>query len=205
MKSRQQGLTLIEVMVAILLMAIVSLIAWRGLDSVTRTDSHLQTDAERTREVLHTLHQLERDVALRANIELQEPGLNNNDPEHLAKPRVISVRSTDKNSFRLDVIRSAAPSETGLQRVRWWLEGDTLYRASAAARNRFPLPTPSAREGVAVLGKISSLQVRIWEPGEGWRQLSGNRKHGPRGLEIRLTRETPLGEERFRQVLGPLN
>lgn len=205
MKRRQGGLTLIEVMVAILLMAIVSLIAWRGLDSVTRTDSHLQRDAEQNREVLHTLHQLERDVALRANIELQAPDLNNNDPQHAAKSKVISVRSTDNNGFRLDVIRSAATSESGLQRVRWWLEGDTLYRASAAARDRFPLPAPTSRDGVAVLGNITSLQVRIWEPGAGWRQLSGNRKNGPRGLEIRLTREAPQGEERFRQVLGPLN
>ena len=42
----QQGFTLIEVMVAILLMAVVSLIAWRGLDSVTRADSHLQASSE---------------------------------------------------------------------------------------------------------------------------------------------------------------
>ncbi|MCW1248228.1 prepilin-type N-terminal cleavage/methylation domain-containing protein, partial [Pseudomonas sp. SAICEU22] len=36
---RQNGFTLIEVMVAILLMTIVSLIAWRGLDGVTRADA----------------------------------------------------------------------------------------------------------------------------------------------------------------------
>jgi prepilin-type N-terminal cleavage/methylation domain-containing protein len=35
MNNRQEGFTLIEVMVAIMLMAIVSLIAWRGLDSVS--------------------------------------------------------------------------------------------------------------------------------------------------------------------------
>lgn len=38
MKVRQSGFTLLEVMVAILLMIIVSLIAWRGLESMTRTD-----------------------------------------------------------------------------------------------------------------------------------------------------------------------
>lgn len=205
MKRRQGGLTLIEVMVAILLMAVVSLIAWRGLDSVTRTDSHLRTDAQQSREVLHALLQLERDVALRANVELQEPDLTNSDPEHAAKSKAISVRGTDSNSFRLDLIRRAATSENGLQRVRWWLQGDTLYRASAAARDRFPLPAPTPREGVAVLRGITGLQVRIWAPGEGWRQLSGNRKNGPRGLEIQLSRATPQGEERFRQVLGPLD
>ena len=50
----------------------------------------------------------------------------------------------------------------------------------------------------------SDLQVRIWEPGQGWRQLAGNRKADPIGLEINLTRQTPQGEERYRQVVGPL-
>ncbi len=49
--NRQQGFTLIEVMVAILLMAVVSLIAWKGLDSVTRADS-----------LLRALNQMQRDV-----------------------------------------------------------------------------------------------------------------------------------------------
>jgi len=48
--NRQQGFTLIEVMVAILLMAVVSLIAWKGLDSVTRADSHLQASPTAHRE-----------------------------------------------------------------------------------------------------------------------------------------------------------
>ncbi|WP_223523629.1 type II secretion system protein J, partial [Pseudomonas sp. BF-RE-24] len=73
MSARQTGFTLLEVMVAILLMAVVSLIAWRGLDSVTRADSHLQASTEQTEALLRVLNQLERDVALRASIELSEP------------------------------------------------------------------------------------------------------------------------------------
>ena len=57
---------------------------------------------------------------------------------------------------------------------------------------------------VAVLSGISDLQVRIWEPGQGWRQLTGNRKADPVGLETNLTCQTPQGEERYRQVIGPL-
>ncbi|MFI8227080.1 type II secretion system protein J [Pseudomonas sp. NPDC085632] len=203
MNSRQEGFTLIEVMVAILLMAIVSLIAWRGLDSVTRADTHLQASTEHTEALLRTLHQLERDIALRASIELREPLLNDNDDERSGQPAAISVRSADDQSFRLDVIRSAATSQNGLQRVRWWLKDQTLYRAAATPRDRYPLPAP--KQAVAVLDSISDLQVRVWEPQMGWRQLSGNRKENPQGLEIRLTRQTPQGEEHYRQVLGPLD
>jgi general secretion pathway protein J len=203
MNNRQEGFTLIEVMVAIMLMAIVSLIAWRGLDSVTRADTHLQASTEHTEALLRTLHQLERDIALRASIELREPLLNDNDDERSGQPAAISVRSVDDQSFRLDVIRSAATSQNGLQRVRWWLKDQTLYRAAATPRDRYPLPAP--KQAVAVLDSISDLQVRVWEPEMGWRQLSGNRKENPQGLEIRLTRQTPQGEEHYRQVLGPLD
>lgn len=203
MNNRQEGFTLIEVMVAILLMAIVSLIAWRGLDSVSRADTHLQASTEHTEALLHTLHQLERDIALRASIELREPLLNDNDDERSGQPAAISVRSADDQSFRLDVIRSAAASQNGLQRVRWWLKDQTLYRAAATPRDRYPLPAP--KQAVALLDSISDLQVRVWEPQMGWRQLSGNRKENPQGLEIRLTRQTPQGEEHYRQVLGPLD
>ncbi|WP_311886410.1 MULTISPECIES: type II secretion system protein GspJ [unclassified Pseudomonas] len=203
MNNRQEGFTLIEVMVAIMLMAIVSLIAWRGLDSVTRADTHLQASTEHTEALLRTLHQLERDIALRASIELREPLLNDNDDERSEQPAAISVRSADDQRFRLDVIRSAVTSQNGLQRVRWWLKDQTLYRAAATPRDRYPLPAP--KQAVAVLDSISDLQVRVWEPEMGWRQLSGNRKENPQGLEIRLTRQTLQGEEHYRQVLGPLD
>lgn len=201
MKTDQHGFTLIEVMVAIMLMAIVSLIAWRGLDSVSRADSHLQASTEQTEALLRTLNQLDRDLALRASIELRTPSLNDDEqPDGLS---AINVRSADRRDFQLNIIRSAALPENGLQRVRWWLEGDTLYRAISAASDRYPLPAP--KKALAVLSGISDLQVRIWEPGQGWRQLAGNRKADPLGLEINLTRQTPQGEERYRQVSGPLH
>lgn len=202
MKPGQSGFTLIEVLVAVMLMAIVSLIAWRGLDSVTRADTHLKASTEQTEELLRSLNQLERDVALRAAVQLREPIRADSEEAEPDSPAPLSVRSSDSKGFRLEVIRSAAPPGDGLQRVRWWLKGDTLYRAVAEARDRYPLPAP--RDGVAVLRRVSDLQVRVWERGKGWRQLSGNRRDNPEGLEIRLTRQTPQGEEHYRQVLGPL-
>lgn len=199
MNRAQQGFTLIEVMVAILLMAVVSLIAWRGLDSVTRADQHLQASTEQTEALLRALNQLERDISLRASVELSVPTDETKTPDGLA---ALTVRSSDTKGFRLEVIRGAAIPGTGLQRVRWWLKGDDLYRAAAPARARFPLP--AAKDGVLVLSGVSDLQVRVWEADKGWRQLSGNRRDDPLGLEIRLVRQTPQGVERYRQVVGPL-
>ncbi len=103
----------------------------------------------------------------------------------------MTVRSSDSKGFRLEVIRSAPVAGDGLQRVRWWLKGDALYRAAAPARDRFPLP--AATDGVMVLAGVSDLQVRVWEQDKGWRQLSGNRRDDPLGLEMSLVRQTPRG------------
>ncbi|KTB56796.1 prepilin-type N-terminal cleavage/methylation domain-containing protein [Pseudomonas allii] len=197
MKPAQQGFTLIEVMVAIMLMAVVSLIAWRGLDSVTRADQHLQASTEQTEVLLRALNQMQRDISLRASVELTPP--ETTQTEGLA---AVTVRSSDSKGFRLDVIRSAPMAGDGLQRVRWWLKGDALYRAAAPARDRYPLP--AAKDGVVVLTGVSDLQVRVWEADKGWRQLSGNRREDPLGLEISLVRQTPQGVEKYRQVVGPL-
>jgi len=197
MKPAQQGFTLIEVMVAIMLMAVVSLIAWRGLDSVTRADQHLQASTEQTEVLLRALNQMQRDISLHASVELTPPEATQT--EGLA---AVTVRSSDSKGFRLDVIRSAPMAGDGLQRVRWWLKGDALYRAAAPARDRYPLP--AAKDGVVVLTGVSDLQVRVWEADKGWRQLSGNRREDPLGLEISLVRQTPQGVEKYRQVVGPL-
>lgn len=202
MNGRETGFTLLEVMVAILLMAVVSLIAWRGLDSVTRADSHLQASTEQTEALLRVLNQLERDVALRASIELSEPSNPGVDDQPWTAPPALTVRSTEGRGFRLDVIRVAAAQEGTLQRVLWWLEGDTLYRAQGQARSRYPLPAPGA--GVAVLSEVSNAGLRYWDREKGWRKLSGNRQENPLGIEISLTRQTPQGVEKYRQVLGPL-
>ncbi|KAA8551341.1 MULTISPECIES: type II secretion system protein GspJ [Pseudomonas fluorescens group] len=202
MKRSEQGFTLIEVMVAIMLMAVVSVIAWRGLDSVTRADQHLQASSEQTEVLLRALNQLQRDISLRAGVELNTPEPSKNSAEKLDGLAAVTVRSSDSKGFRLDIIRSAPIAGDGLQRVRWWLKGDSLYRAAAPARDRYPLP--AAKDGVVVLSGVRDLQVRVWEADKGWRQLSGNRREDPLGLEISLVRETPQGVEKYRQVVGPL-
>ncbi|ETK18877.1 MULTISPECIES: type II secretion system protein GspJ [Pseudomonas] len=202
MNRSQQGFTLIEVMVAIMLMAVVSLIAWRGLDSVTRADQHLQASSEQTEVLLRALNQMQRDISLRASVELVATDMAQDQTPKTEGLAAVTVRSSDSKGFRLDVIRSAPMAGDGLQRVRWWLKGDSLYRAAAPARDRYPLP--AAKDGVVVLTGVSDLQVRVWDADKGWRQLSGNRREDPLGLEISLVRQTPQGVEKYRQVLGPL-
>lgn len=203
MKRRaHRGFTLIEVMVAILLMSIVSLVAWRGLDSVSRADRHISDSTEQARALLRVFNQLERDLALRASSELVEPALPGSEPPSEKPLPAVRVQASDGQPARLELIRSSAAND-GLLRVRWWLQGGTLYRAAAPARERFPLPAPKGR--VAVLEGVSEFNLRVWAPGKGWQRLTGEARDNPLGLEIELLHEAAQGPQRYRQVLGPLN
>ncbi len=196
--SRQAGFTLIEVMIAILLMAVVSLIAWRGLDSVSRADRHVRDASEDQQAILRVFQQLERDLALRATVELVEPPLPGREPP--GKPLLPAVRA---RADRLELVRSGAVSGSSLQRVRWYVRGGTLYRTAAPLRERFPLPAPKA--AVAVLDNVSAFELRSWQAKGGWRSPASEADDNPVGLEVRLIRRGPQGEERYRQVLGPFN
>lgn len=196
--NRQAGFTLVEVMIAILLMAVVSLVAWRGLDSVSRADRHVREASEDQQAILRVFQQLERDLALRATVELVEPALPGREPP--GKPLLPAVRA---RADRLELVRSGAASGSGLQRVRWYVRGGTLYRAAAPQRERFALPAPKA--AVAVLDNVSAFDLRSWQAKGGWRAPASEADDNPIGLEVRLTRRGPQGEERYRQVLGPFN
>ena len=71
---RARGFTLLELLVAITVLSIVSLIAWRGLDSLVHTRERLQPEAEQVRELLVAFGQVERDLAQVA-IDFDERGL----------------------------------------------------------------------------------------------------------------------------------
>lgn len=58
---REQGFTLIEMMVALVIMAIIGLMAWRGLDGLLRGKERLEVHAEQQRDLQYALTLLDRD------------------------------------------------------------------------------------------------------------------------------------------------
>ncbi len=114
-RRRQAGFTLIEVMVAIMLMAIVSLMAWRGLDSIARASAHLEDSTEQGAALLRALNQLERDIALHSAIR-EETGLPIGDEPIRAGdslPPGLALKRLSEIPLRLDIVRAS----TGARRA----------------------------------------------------------------------------------------
>ncbi|WP_175597894.1 PulJ/GspJ family protein, partial [Pseudomonas aeruginosa] len=196
------GFTLIEVMVAIMLMAIVSLMAWRGLDSIARASAHLEDSTEQGAALLRALNQLERDIALHSAIR-EETGLPSGDEPIRASdslPPGLALKRLSEIPLRLDIVRASTEPGAPLQRVRWWRQGKVLYRAASPSGDRLPLPPLAER--VAVLDDVSRFEIRAWVPGKGWTRLPARSKVRASGLEISLARVTRNGVERYRRVVA---
>ena len=60
-KRANAGFTLIEMMVALVIMAIIGLMAWRGLDGLVRGKERIEAHAEQQRDLQYALTLLDRD------------------------------------------------------------------------------------------------------------------------------------------------
>ncbi len=210
LRSGAAGFTLIEVMVAIALMAIVSILSWRGLDSVAKAGERIDASAADTEVVLRSVGQLSRDVMLRAPAGvLPSPPMpaGVNAPATLL-PSSMSVDRRLDGSLVLGVVRAAVGEPGNWQRVAWSVEDGVLRRRIGLAANVLPLPAVDAavdptRNPVAdVMHDVQGLSLRAWVPQRGWIALpAADVAVAATGLEVAIVRTGPTGPETFRQVM----
>lgn len=202
MRRNASGFTLIEVMVAVAIMGVLAVICWRALDSVAGSSQRLrQADAETTA-ALQLLQQFQRDIEMRADDALMNGAVRPADqPQRLLPPALASERGTD-GRLTLEITRSVGSDGLRWQRVRWWQQGSTLWRASGAPSDRYPLPAPVPSSGIAVARDVQRFDLRAWQSGAGWTLLPGQAGVLPAtGLELRLTLRDGRGPLNYRRVL----
>ncbi|AOB34002.1 hypothetical protein AKI39_24115 [Bordetella sp. H567] len=178
---------MIEVLVAVALLAIVSVLSWRGLDSVVRTRDHVQRDADRDDALLRVLGQLQLDMQMRAPDTVLDGGA----AESVVKrtlPAALRIDPTPGGPA-LDIVRGPAPGGRW-QRVRWWRDGHALRRAAAAGGDAFPLPQPGA--GADLLDGVVGFGIQAWIPERGWTALpEDDAGSAATGLAIVLSMASP--------------
>ncbi|CAB5515787.1 hypothetical protein LMG26857_04855 [Achromobacter anxifer] len=191
----QAGFTLIEVLVALALMALVSLMAWRGLANVSGARERIEEQAEDIDAIVRTLGQMARDVELSYSGPAFEPaGL-----DAVAYTSGLRLLRRASGGPVFEILRPD-PDGNGLwQRVQWQVRKDGLWRASGPPAARSPLP--AASEGVLLLPGTRTLKLRAWVPGAGWVDADASLSAAPAGLEIVLERGAANAPQRYTRVL----
>ncbi|MFT0544867.1 type II secretion system protein J [Allopusillimonas ginsengisoli] len=206
----QQGFTLIEVLVALVLLALVSLISWRGLDAVHNVGERLDARAEDSLSLVRTLAQIERDILLHAGPNVL-PGLAAvaSDTRPGARPATHQAMPPGivwSPATGLGLVRAAGNGTW--QQLRWYLQDGRLFRTVGAPSYRLPLP--QAGTGAAVLDGVLGFTVRVWGPGQGWVEPgSGSDTVAVRpatsepvtGIEIAIYRQGVGDDRPYRKVV----
>ncbi|WER45811.1 prepilin-type N-terminal cleavage/methylation domain-containing protein [Cupriavidus sp. WKF15] len=162
-QAAPRGFTLLEMLVAITLLAVMAVIGWRALDSMTRSRERL-TDHDARLDALKVLYgQFQSDCEHLANADLLQAS-----PVEVGAGQVLMVRDRREEnqppmwqvlSYRLDgnaLVRLAAPPVDSRAAVQSALLG---LRQAGRQDN------VQARR---VLSDVDSLGARVWIDPQGW-------------------------------------
>ncbi|MFC5472355.1 PulJ/GspJ family protein [Paraherbaspirillum soli] len=163
-----RGFTLVELIIAITILALVAVLGWRGLDSIVRARVALTSELEQTRGMQLTFAQLQSDCAQIA-------------PDTLI-PKHVSLLATQD---RLLMVRQvfAEQQPTRVQVVSYRLrDGVLTRRESAATRDLRTLDgmwqaalndadnDPANTPAVVLQSDIARMRMRLWAKDQpGWR------------------------------------
>jgi len=168
--KKQHGFTLIEVMIAMMIFAMLSLLAYEILSASVDSSQRAAEQSERLMEVQHAVMQMERDITqILLRHETPESPFLRASSSSLQFSTIDSMNSTKllSGSDIIDVI--------------WQLSGSTLYRDTRI----LPSSVPDKRKpSHAVLENITDIKFRFYQGSwlESWN--SGNAL--PAGIEVTL-------------------
>jgi general secretion pathway protein J len=168
MRVRNTGFTLVEMLVAIALLAILGVISWRGVDYVTTQRERIDSETDELAAILRVLSQLERDITQRA-------------PDFMlpvqtapsALPPSVAVVPAGGGAVALEILRlaPAAGGPARAQRVLYRVADSALTRSTSPAATVWP--PPRTVDPVTLLPGARGFTVRVmsggfWsEPGKG--------------------------------------
>lgn len=192
--NRQRGLTLIEVLIAVALMAIASLMAWQGLENLSGAHRRLSQDTQSTEVLMRALGQLERDITQRT-VELR-PAPNRALPDSL----FLHPSDARQTLTQLDIVRRDGSQPGQWQQVSWAVVGQRLIRRAGPSAALYPLPAP--QQEVVLLDHVQRITLRGWQAPGGWQVPPFTDINTPLlALEFTIELTSGNGTERFRRVI----
>jgi len=184
----QRGFTLLELLVALAIFALLAVMAYGGLSKVLRTEDILDQQLDRLAEVQRTFTFLERDLLQLIPRDIRDqygdtrPFLQGRDPlQGSGEPLLALTRSGYANP--LGVARSE------LQRVDWRLKDEALYRETWPVLDRAQDSLPRA---VRLCTRVQDLRLRFLDDKKKWHRQWPPEDQQAGGLQAPLAVEVTL-------------
>lgn len=159
---KQRGLTLVELLVAISVMAFVAVLGWRGLDSITRARVSLNLELEQTRGQQLAFAQMQTDCA---NV-VSAVELDGRAPVQMDPARITLIRRTQPEA------QPGALQVVTYRLRQGWLtrEESPPTRDLTRLEQYAQLAASSAQPRVRLQSGVQAMKLRVWaDDGRGWR------------------------------------
>lgn len=183
--ARAKGFTLLEMLVALTIFALMSGFAYRGLNSILDTRQRLVQDNQRLREVALLFSRLEQDLASLANRPIRDAS------DQIAAPFVANTEALGDSDALIAFTRMGLPGQTGalagLQRFGYRLRDKRVELLVWPVLDEAPRTVPTV---APLLGDVSAFDLRYldaalnWQPR--WRRPE-QQELFPRAVEVTLT------------------
>ena len=188
-RRRPRGFTLLELLVAIWILAIVSIIAWRGMSALIATRDRLGPEADEVRALLTGFGQMELDLARAASPVLMPLG---------GPPVLVRVVG---GAPVLQILRFSQPLADGagaVQQVQYTVVDGALLRQSSPPVRSLQAALNSSQATVRLVAGVAKMSVRLWRLNEGWVVPTEADRATPQGVEVEVTR---VDGTRLRRVM----
>lgn len=183
----QRGFTLVEMLVALTIFALMSVVAYRGLDAVLETREHLTEDNRRWRDLALTLAQLERDLGMAVNRPVRDAG-GLEQPAFVGDPSAIGATAAQLSFSRMGMAwQTGVPAD--VQRHGYRLAGGTLEQLVWPVLDQAPHSVPEVH---ALLDGVRRFELRYLDGGGNWQPrwpLPGVAATLPAAVEVVLELE----------------
>ncbi len=160
---KQRGFTLVEMLVALMIFALMSVLAYRGLAAVMQTREHLTEDNRRWRDIALTLAQLEQDMDLVVDRPVRGNG-------NLLLPALVgNLQTVNADDAQLSFSRMGMAWQTGVladvQRHGYRLNNGTLEQLVWPVLDRAPLSEPVVN---VLLERVNRFELRYLDNSGNW-------------------------------------